>query len=146
MKKTLVTDDYRALATFRHGIRSYIRFSERYVRNAGLEPRQYQLLLAMKGIPNDISPRIAELAHQLQIQHHSAVELVNRSEGAGLVRRERSTRDRREVLLRLTPAGDEIIEKLVKAHLGEVFARGPHLQQALQTLLSRDRTKQRKAK
>lgn len=146
MKKTLFADDYRALAAFRHGIRSYIRFSEKYVHNAGLEPRQYQLLLALKGTPNDTRPRIADLAHQLQIQHHSAVALVNRSEEAGLVRRERSTRDRREVLLGLTPAGDEVIENLVKVHLGEVFARGPDLLKALKTVLSRKRATRRIAR
>ena len=146
MKKTFVPDDYRALAAFRHSICSYIRFSKRYVHNAGLEPRQYQLLLALKGTPKDTRLRIADLAHQLQIQHHSAAELVNRSEEAGWVHRERGTRDRREVLLRLTPAGDEVKKNLVKVHLGEVIARGPDLLKALQTVLSRERATPRIAK
>jgi MarR family len=102
MEKTLTLQDYQSLAEFRHQIRRYLRFSEKVVRNANLEPRQYQLLLALKGLPPDVRPRIAELAEQLQIQHHSAVELVDRLESSGLVRRERGKNDRREVLVTLT--------------------------------------------
>ena len=137
MKTKLAPEDYGALAVFRHGMRRYLRFSERAANNARLAPRQYQLLLALKGTPASVRPTIAELAHQLQIQHHSAVALVNRSEQMGLVRRERGTVDRREMLIRLTPAGGEVIETLVRQHLAEILAKGPDLLKALEGLLGR---------
>jgi len=142
MEKNLTTQDYQALAEFRHQIRRYIRFSEKVVRNADLEPRQYQLLLALKGLPPNVRPRIAELAEQLQIQHHSAVELVDRLENSGLVRRERGTNDRREVLVLLTPVGEKVIHELVIYHRTELSSRGPELLEALHRVL---RTKGRQS-
>jgi DNA-binding MarR family transcriptional regulator len=135
MEKNLTSQDYQSLAEFRHQIRRYIRFSERVVRNAQLEPRQYQLLLALKGLLPHVRPRIAELAEQLQIQHHSAVELVDRLESRSLVRRERGTNDRREVLVTLTAAGEKVIRELVIYHRAELSSRGPALLEALHRVL-----------
>lgn len=135
MEKNLTLQDYQSLAEFRHQIRRYIRFSEKIVRNAELEPRQYQLLLALKGLAPDVRPRIAELAEQLQIQHHSAVELVDRLENSGLVRRERGKSDRREVLVMLTTAGERVIRDLVIHHRTELSTRGPALLDALHGVL-----------
>jgi DNA-binding MarR family transcriptional regulator len=137
LMKELATEDYQALAEFRRGIRGYIRFSERAVRKADVEPRQYQILLVLKGLPAHVRPRIVELAAQLQIRHHSAVELVDRLEQRKLVFRERGAGDRREVLVRLTPKGEKLITALVRAHFGEVFSCGPVLLKALQTALQR---------
>lgn len=135
MEKNLTLQDYQSLAEFRHQIRRYIRFSEKVVRNANLEPRQYQMLLALKGLPGNVRPRIAELAEQLQIQHHSAVELVDRLENGGLVHRERGTNDRREVLVVLTPTGEKVIRELVIYHRAELSTRGPELLEALRRVL-----------
>lgn len=137
MVKTITAQDYRSLAAFRHNIRRYIRFSEKAVRDADLEPREYQLLLALKGLDPRVRPRIAELAEQLQTQHHSAVELVNRLENRGLVKRERGENDRREVLVCATATGERVIRELVALHLAEVSSRGPVLLEALQRVLQR---------
>jgi DNA-binding MarR family transcriptional regulator len=135
MEKNLTVQDYQSLAEFRHQIRRYLRFSEKIVRNAELEPRQYQMLLALKGLPADVRPRIAELAERLQIQHHSAVELTDRLEKSGLVRRQRGSKDRREVLVLLTAAGEKVIRDLVLYHRAELSTRGPALLEALQGVL-----------
>lgn len=135
MEKNLTLQDYQSLAEFRHQIRRYLRFSEKVVRNADLEPRQYQLLLTLKGLPPDVRPRIAELAERLQIQHHSAVELTDRLESGGLVRRERGSKDRREVLVLLTGAGERVIRDLVIHHRTELTSRGPALLDALRRVL-----------
>ena len=133
--RKLTLEDYQSLAEFRHQIRRYIRFSEKEVRNAGLEPRQYQLLLALKGLPEGVRPRIAEIAEQLQIQHHSAVELVDRLEVSGLVHRQRGSKDRREVLVVPTAAGEKILHDLVVHHRAELSTRGPALIAALYRIL-----------
>ena len=135
MEKNLTLQDYQSLAEFRHQIRRYLRFSEKVVRNAELEPRQYQMLLALKGLPREVRPRIAELAERLQIQHHSAVELTDRLEKSGLVRRQRGSRDRREVLVLLTAAGERVIRELVMYHRAELSSRGPALLDALHQVL-----------
>lgn len=136
MQKNLTLEDYQSLAEFRHQIRRYLRFSDEAVRNSDLEPRQYQLLLALKGLPSDARARIGDLAEQLQIQHHSAVELVDRLEAGGLVKRQRGTKDRREVLVQLTPAGEKMIRELVLHHRAELFSRGPALIEALRRVLN----------
>ena len=75
--------EYQALAEFRYQIRRFLRFSEQAARATGLVPQQYQLLLALKGLPNGRKATISELAERLQIKHHSTVELIDR-----LVKRE----------------------------------------------------------
>ena len=139
MKKTLTSEDYQNLAEFRHQIRRYLRFSDGAVRDAKLEPRQYQLLLALKGLRSDVRPRIGEIAEQLQIQHHSAVELVDRLEAGGLVKRQRGTKDRREVLVSLTSAGEKVIRELVLHHRAELSSKGPALIETLRRVLQNSR-------
>ena len=68
--------DYESLAELRHQIRRFLRFSEQAARRAGLEPRQHQLLLGLKGLPKDVRPRIGELADRL---HYSWIAPLSRS-------------------------------------------------------------------
>lgn len=131
MKQRLIAADYESLAEMRYQIRRYLRFSEEASRAAGLEPRQYQLMLAIKGLPKGVRPRIGELAERLQIQHHSTVELVNRLAAGGYVRRHRAGEDRREVLLTLTPRGERVLRKLFLHHRAELRLQGPALIAAL---------------
>src|SRR6202049_3855573 len=131
MERSLPSTDYESIAELRYQIRRYLRFSEEASRAAGLEPRQYQLMLALKGLPRGTRPRIGELAERLQIQHHSTVELVNRLAAGGYVRRQRGGEDRREVLLSLTPKGEKILRELSLHHQAELRLRGPALVAAL---------------
>jgi len=70
--------DYQALAEFRYQLRCFLAFSEQAARAMGLEPQQHKLLLALKGLSGLRKVTIGDLAERLKIQHHSAVELVNR--------------------------------------------------------------------
>jgi DNA-binding MarR family transcriptional regulator len=129
--------NYQALADFRHAIRLYITFSERNARRAGLEPQQYQALLALKGHSDHAEMSIRMLAERLQIQHHSAVELIDRLSARGLVRRNRNTKDRRQVVLRLTPRGEDKLQKVSIPHREELRTAGKKLLEALKDFLSR---------
>ena len=133
--KKLTLSDYQALAEFRFQIRQFLHFSEQAVKHAGLERGQYQLMLAIKGIPEGLRPRIRELAGRLQIQHHSAVELINRLEVRGLVRRKRALNDRREVLAELTPKGERILAELALHHHEQLQSRAPTLVTTLRRLM-----------
>ena len=131
MENSLTLADYESLAEVRYQIRLFLHFSEQASRAAGLEPRQYQFMLALKGLPTGTLPRIGELAERLQIQHHSMVELVNRLTAGGYVLRHRSNDDRREVLVALTRKGEQVLRKLFLHHRAEIRLRGPALVAAL---------------
>ena len=127
--------EYRALAEFRYELRRFLHFSEQAARAAGLEPRQHQLLLAIKGLPEQKNTSVGELAERLQIQHHSTVELVNRMVERGLLERRRDESDQRRVLVGLTPYGEEVLKKLSLLHRMELRTTGPALVQVLNALI-----------
>jgi DNA-binding MarR family transcriptional regulator len=139
MKKSPTLADYESLAELRYQIRRFLHFSEQAAREAGLEPRQHQLMLTLKGLPAGTRPRIGELAERLQIQHHSTVELANRLAAGGYVRRHRGGEDRREVLLSLTPKGEKILRELSLHHKAELGMRGPALVTALKRAMQAGR-------
>src|ERR1700761_9295096 len=97
-------DGYKGLAGFRYALRRFLAASEAISREGGVTPQQYQALLAIKSRP-EAGMAMKELAEQLLLTHHAAVQLVDRLGKAGLAERERSREDRRSVLLKLTPRG-----------------------------------------
>src|SRR6202167_3579812 len=123
--------DYQALADFRYEIRRFLNFSERLAHAAGVEPQQHQALLAIKGLPAHRVATIGVLAERLLIQHHSAVELVNRLEAKGLLRRTRGVADRREVVLTLSRRGEALLKRLTRPHHAELQSARPKLLEAL---------------
>ena len=127
--------EYRALAEFRQTLRRFYTFSAEAARAGGLEPQQHQLLLALRGLPGGAEATIGTLAEGLGIRHHSAVELVDRMEARGLVRRARGARDRRRVLVRLAPHGRALLLRLTLAHRAELRSIGPALVRALGRLV-----------
>jgi DNA-binding MarR family transcriptional regulator len=129
--------DYQALAEFRYQIRRFVRSSEEAAREAGVEPQHHQLMLAIKGKPDGEGPRIAYLAERLQIQHHSAVELVDRLVKKGLITRTRGDQDRREVHVQLTPRGQRILSELTLHTRSELRSAAPMLAAALEKLTAR---------
>jgi DNA-binding MarR family transcriptional regulator len=135
----LSPDQYRDLAEFRRQIRKFIHFSEATAKDHGIEPQQHQLLLAVQGLPEGVKPTIREIASRLFIQHHSAVELVNRLEITGAVARVTGVEDKREVWIRLTPAGRGILRRLALAHRTDLESSGPELARALQSVLRHNR-------
>jgi len=130
----LSLEQYRALAEFRFQIRRFLAFSEEQSRAAGLEPRQHQLLLAVKGLPGNVRATIGELAARLQLKHHSTVELVDRLEKAGYVSRAAGDEDRRQVMVHLTPSGSRVLRKLSIEHHQELEVAGPRLAKALRSI------------
>lgn len=80
---------------------------------------------------------MGELAERLQVQHHSAVGLVDRLVSETLIRREASQEDRRQVHLRLTLQGEEVLSRLVAVHREQFRRIGPNLAELLKQL-SRD--------
>ena len=133
--KRITADEYRAMAELRYRIRLFLREGDAAARSAGLEPQQYLMLLAIRGLPDGNSAKIRSLADSLLIKHHSAVELVDRLEVRGLVRRTRGRQDRRQVLISLLPKGQRVLERVVQQRVSEVRAGGNQLVRAVDALL-----------
>ena len=116
------SDDFEHLLAFRTSLRRFQRWSEDQARAAGLTHVQHQLLIAVKGHPGAEPPTVGDLAGYLLLRHHSTVELVNRAEAAGLVRRIADGRDARLVRVQLTTRGDRVLSELTPAHLVELHS------------------------
>ena len=119
--------DYTALLAFRTALRRFHRWSEQQAEAAGLTAAQHQLLLAVKGHDDPRGPTIGEIAEYLLLRHHSTVELVNRAQAAGVVSRVKDDTDGRLVRVRLTPTGEQAIERLTQLHLDELQQLEPLL-------------------
>jgi DNA-binding MarR family transcriptional regulator len=122
----LTDDDYAELLAFRTELRRFLRHSEEAAQAAGLTPALHQLLLAIRGAGRQ-EPTISTVAEALQVRHHTAVELVQRAERDGLVRRRRDAEDQRQVRLRLTARGRRQLEQLTRAHLPLIRALAQRL-------------------
>jgi DNA-binding MarR family transcriptional regulator len=125
---------YERLLRFRTGLRRFLRWSAEQAATAGLTPAQHQLLLAIRGHPDAAGPTVGDVARSLLLRHHSAVELVDRAQAAGLVQRHPDATDSRVVRLGLTGLGTNRLETLATLHLEELTRLGPQLQELWQGL------------
>ena len=135
MAKTPHLPDFKSMAELRYQIRRFLRFSENAARQAGIEPQQHQLLLAVRGLPDNLKPTVGVLAERMQLQHHSAVELIDRLVDRGFLCRLRAIDDRRQVLVKLTHEGEKFLKTLSLHHLQELQSAGPKFVQILRTLI-----------
>ena len=124
----------RALAEFRFQIRRFLQFSEQAARNAGIEPQQHQLMLAIKAAEPEAAG-LSFLAGRMLLRHHSVVGLVDRLEQAGLAKRIHSAPDRRSAQVALTPKGAKALEKLSLHHRKELKIAIPALIESLTHIL-----------
>jgi len=126
-RSKLTDQDYRRLRDFRAGLRRFLRWSEERAAGAGLTPAQHQLLLSIRASEDPWGPTIRSLSEQLLLKHHSAVELIDRAEQAGLVRRVSDPDDHRVVRLELTADGGRRLARLSSLHLQELARLAPRL-------------------
>lgn len=126
--------DYQALATFRHALRVFLRFSEDAARAAGVTPAQHQLMLAVKGWDGAAAPSVTDLADRLQLKHHSTVELVQRATAAELVDGAADPADARRLLISLTPQGEQVLASLSLLHRDELRRFRTEMHDVLQEL------------
>jgi DNA-binding MarR family transcriptional regulator len=120
-----------SLAEFRYHLRGFLNFSDGVAVEAGLHPQQYQLLQVVAAVPKDEMPTIAYVATRLYLRHNSTVELVNRTEQQGMLKREIDAMDHRKVLLRLTPRGKKQLTFLVEQHYAQLKQWAPEMIEVL---------------
>jgi DNA-binding MarR family transcriptional regulator len=117
----LAEEEYGKLLAFRIGLRRFLRWSEEQAATVSLTPAQHQLLLTIRCHPDLRGPSVGELADYLCTRHHSAVQLIDRTEQLGLIARNRGdSDDRRVVRLTLTEAGQEKLALLSAIPLDEL--------------------------
>jgi DNA-binding MarR family transcriptional regulator len=135
MAEKITETEYRALGELRYLIRRFLQEGDITAKQAGLEPQQYLLLLAIRGLPSGTEATISALAERLSLRHHSTVELIDRMEAHGYVRRIRGREDRRQVLVSLQPRGAKLLEKVVEQRIIELRSNGRALVMAISSLL-----------
>jgi DNA-binding MarR family transcriptional regulator len=138
--KILSRSEYKALAEFRYQIRRYLRYMEEKARAGGYNPQQYQLLLAIEGLPEGQMPTIKTVAERMQLNHNSTVELVDRCVQSGLLNRQRTGLDRRIVSLVPTLKGKRMMQEQARASRAELQEIGPVLLSSLQRLTNQRNT------
>src|ERR1700675_479745 len=143
MKNAISETEYRALAELRYRIRHFIQEGDAAAQRSNLEPQQYLMLLAIRGLPQGAVATIRTLAERVALKHHSAVELIDRLESHGLVRRSRSKGDKREVRVSLLPRGSRLLERVARDRLSELKSSGVALANAITALVERKRPSQR---
>ncbi|HWA69841.1 MAG TPA: MarR family transcriptional regulator [Rhizomicrobium sp.] len=131
-RRRLGKGDYQSLADFRYVLRQFLSFSEEAATRTGLAPQQHQALLAIKGAGGKMS--IGDLAQRLLVRPHSAVGLVDRLVDAKLLQRDTDQKDRRRVLLSLTPTAESVLKSLTVAHRDELNRVAPTLKSLLSEL------------
>ena len=135
LERSISHAEYRKIAEFRYRIRRFLHFSEEVTRAHGIEPQQHQLLLAIKGLPKGTRPTIKEISLRLCLRHHSTVELANRLVVRGAISKRHSEEDAREVLLELTPQGEQTLRELHVLHWQELQTAGPSLTESLRAIV-----------
>ncbi|HEV7672966.1 MAG TPA: MarR family transcriptional regulator [Candidatus Angelobacter sp.] len=143
--RPLTEPEYLALGEFRYQLRRFLRNMEEATRLLGANPQQYQLVLAIKGLPRNLEPTISNLAERMQLNHNSMVELADRCEENNLLRRVRSASDRRQVTLSILPEGEALLRKLGVTARQELRETGPILVEAILGLTGDGRAKETKA-
>jgi DNA-binding MarR family transcriptional regulator len=99
---------FRLAATVRREFSNRM-VGEQWARDANLRRGCFGVLRVVEQAGGPISQR--EVAEQTGIDASDVVDLVDRLEAAGYLRRRRDDRDRRRYALELTPAGDAAIER-----------------------------------
>jgi DNA-binding MarR family transcriptional regulator len=114
--------DYRDQADFRRAWRRFLRFSEEQARLAGITPQQHMLLLIVRGHASYPRVSIGAVAEALQISHHGASLLVDRSVKRGLLNRKEDTQDRRRALVSLSFEGQKLLDRITEGNRRELTA------------------------
>jgi DNA-binding MarR family transcriptional regulator len=143
MPAEITTAEYRALAELRYRLRLFLREGDAVAHAAGLEPQQYLILLAIRGLPEGGDSTLRTLAERLALKHHSVVELVDRLAAHGYVVRSRNREDRRRVLVSLLPRGERLLELVAMHRISELRSSGHQLVRAIEELLQYTRGTQR---
>ncbi len=122
---------FAGMLGLRSAIAIFERTGEREARAAGATHAQHHVLLALRGHRDrEDAPTVKDVAAALGVASPSAVELIGRMVGAGLLERRSDGRDARVTRLHLTVLGQRLVAELSEGHLPrlrELTRRGVEL-------------------
>jgi DNA-binding MarR family transcriptional regulator len=124
----------KELAEFRFQLRQFLAFSEISSERHGIQAQQYQLLQVIAAAPPGQPASVSYLADRMVLRHNSTVELVDRAERAGLVRRHTDERDLRRSLIKITPTGEHLLHAMVAEHIQELERLGDRIISSLRAV------------
>ena len=133
-----------AIAEFRFRLRRFLSFSETASEELGVPAQQYQLIQVVAAVPGDRAATISYIAERMLLRHNSTVELVDRAEKSGLVRRVIDESDHRRSVVDITEEAEAVLSQLVSRHLAELQSEGPALVSALQKIIGNEARTKRK--
>lgn len=132
--------DFRATPTLRllralvETHRAVLELADQQTREYGLTPSEFDCLATL-GVGQPM--RMCDLARASLLTKSHTTQVTKALEARGLVRRERSPESDREVLAALTPAGQELFERIYPAHYEHLKERfGGRLSAAEQRALT----------
>src|SRR6185437_1827078 len=98
---------YLGLANFRYAVRRFLAASERISAESGITTQQYQAMLAIGAAAEPLAMK--DLAEELMLQPHAAVQMVDRLQKLELAERRSSALDVWVDVAALTDKGDELL-------------------------------------
>jgi len=90
---------------------------ESVYREHGLEPGWHDVLATLRRTGPDHRLRPSDFAGSLMLTSSGTTKRLDRLERAGLIERSPDPEDRRGVIITLTDAGRELIDRVTEAHL-----------------------------
>lgn len=133
------------VAEFRFRLRRFLSFSEAASEELGIPAQQYQLIQVIAAAPGGTPASITYIAERMLLRHNSAVELVDRAERSGLVRRVADETDHRRSLVEITAEAHAVLMQLVAKHVAELQKEGPALIRALREIIGDNAASKRRA-
>jgi DNA-binding MarR family transcriptional regulator len=110
-------DTWRAVVTSHAAVNDHL---QKAFSAAGLPPLSWFEVLRAVRHSQTGRPRMSELAEWLTLSRGGITKLVDRLEQAGFLERVSCAEDRRSLHTRLTPTGEQVLEKMQATYTAEV--------------------------
>ena len=118
LKQELSSPRHEALLGLLRTAQIVTKIGERFFGEFGITMSQYNILIILRDYPEGLSQ--SALSERQLVNRSNITGLVDRMEKAGLVERQPHPTDRRSYLVRLTGAGDALVERVEPYYIDEV--------------------------
>ncbi|MGE3857231.1 MAG: MarR family transcriptional regulator [Dehalococcoidia bacterium] len=135
--------DFTAWAEFRHRVKKILGREARFAREAGLSPRQHEVLVMLCGARHDPAPTPAELAERASLPRATVTRVVNTLERRGLVRRRPAPRTGADPAVTPTAQACRLIESAAQRQETALLEDGRPLLDSLSALVPSPRARTR---
>jgi DNA-binding MarR family transcriptional regulator len=129
-------NDFRALVDFRCALHSLFSADESFTQEGNITWQECLTLLAIKSPREGSVATVGLVAQWMGIERFAADNLVNDLVRRRFVERARDPKDRRRMLLTVTPLGEQWLTSVVEEAFPRLAATGALLMQALRTVMA----------